>query len=69
MLARTVSNWTASLGEDALSLLGLYAAFKYPLLFLALLALFVVLAIWPAGIWRGVKRLIADLRRLLGMAA
>jgi hypothetical protein len=63
------SNWTASLGEDALSLLGLYAAFKYPLFFLALLALFVVLAIWLLPrIWRGVTRLIADLRRLLGMA-
>jgi len=64
-----LSNWTASLGEDALSLLGLYAAFKYPLLFLALLALFVVLAIWLLPrIWRGVKRLFAKLRRL-GVAA
>jgi hypothetical protein len=65
-----LSNWTASLGEDALSLLGLYAAFKYPLLFLALLALSFVLAIWLLPrIWRGMKRLIANLRRLLGTTA
>ena len=65
-----VSNWTASLGEDVVSVLGLYAALKYPVLFLILLALFVVLAIWLLPrIWRGVKRLFATLRRLLGAAA
>jgi hypothetical protein len=64
------SNWTASLGEDVLSMLGLYAAFQHPLLFLVLLALFLGLAVWLAPrIWRGVKRVAAALRRLLGSAA
>lgn len=65
-----LSNWTASFTEDAVSMLGLYAALNYPLLFLALLTLFVLLAIWLLPrIWRGVKRLIAHLRRLLKVTA
>jgi hypothetical protein len=65
-----LSNWAASLGEDAISVLGLYAALKYPLVFLVLLALFIGLAVWLLPrIWRGVKRLVANLRRLLGNAA
>ncbi|MBI3917097.1 MAG: DUF4126 domain-containing protein [Betaproteobacteria bacterium] len=65
-----VSNWLASLGEDAISVLGLYAALKYPLVFLILLALFIGLAVWLLPrIRRGVKRLVAALRRLLGDAA
>jgi hypothetical protein len=64
------SNWTASLGEDAVSVLGLYAALKYPLIFLGLLALFIIVAIWLLPrIWRGLKRVFATLRRLLGSAA
>ena len=65
-----LSNWTASFGEDVVSVLGLYAALKYPLIFLVLLALFAGLAIWLLPrIWRGVKRLFATLRRLFGTAA
>lgn len=65
-----VSNWAASLGEDAIAVLGLYVALKYPLVFLALLALFIGLAAWLLPkIWHGVKRLAAALRRLLGHAA
>jgi hypothetical protein len=64
-----VSNWTASFGEDAASLLGLYAALKYPLLFLALLALFAVVAIWLLRrIGAGLKRVLATLRRMRGTA-
>ena len=62
-----VSNWMASFSEDAMSLLGLYAALKYPLLFLGLLALFVLLAIWLLPkIRRGLQRVLGTLRRLLG---
>ena len=65
-----LSNWTASLGEDAVSVLGLYAALKYPLIFLGLLALFVAVAIWLLPrIWRGLKYVFATLRQLLGLAA
>ena len=40
------SNWGASLGEDALVMTALWAALKYPLVLLALLALFLVIALW-----------------------
>lgn len=61
------SNWVASLGEDFLSLLGLLAALKYPLLFLFLLALFIVFAIYLLPkLWSGLKRALATIRRRLG---
>jgi hypothetical protein len=40
------SNWGASLGEDALVMTALWAALKYPLVLLALLALFLLVALW-----------------------
>ena len=65
-----LSNWTASFSEDAVSMLGLYAALKYPLLFLFLLALFVLLAIWLVPrIWNGLKSFFAAIGRLLGRSA
>ena len=41
-----VSNWTASFTEDAVVLGGLWLAIQYPLVFLLLLLLFVLLTIW-----------------------
>jgi hypothetical protein len=65
-----VSNWAASFGEDAISVLGLYAALKYPALFLLFLALLIGLAVWLLPrLWRGIRRLAAAVRRLLGHAA
>lgn len=59
------SNLIASLGEDLLSVLGLFAALKYPLIFLVLLALFLAFAVWLLPrIWRGVKRVFTTIRRL-----
>jgi hypothetical protein len=59
------SNWIASLGEDFLSLLGLIAALKYPLLFLVLLAVFFAAALWLLPrLWRGVRRVFDTIRRL-----
>lgn len=56
------SNWAASLMEDAMVIAGIWFAFLYPLLFLAALAVFAVLAIWLLPrVWRGV---VAMLRRL-----
>jgi hypothetical protein len=50
------SNWTASLGEEALLLGGLWAAFVHPLAFLAGLALFLAAALWLLPkIWRGLR--------------
>jgi len=50
------SNWTASFGEEALLLGGLWAAFAHPLAFLAGLALFLLAALWLLPkIWRGLR--------------
>ncbi len=57
------SNWAASLTEDVLTLGALWTAFKYPLLFLSLLAAFLVLALWLLPrIWRALRRMAAILR-------
>ena len=58
-----VSNWSLSLGEDALVGGGLFLAFTQPWLFLALLLLLIVLAAWLlpkllralAGFWRRLR--------------
>lgn len=64
------SNWIASLGEDLLSVLGLFVALKYPLVFLVLLALFLAFVVWLLPrIWRGVKRMFSALRHLPGRSA
>lgn len=59
------SNWTASLGEDLLVISGLWSALAHPWVFLAGLAVFVVLALWLLPrIWRGLKAVAARLRML-----
>lgn len=40
------SNWAASMGEEMLLLGGLWTMIKYPLVFLAALALFILLSLW-----------------------
>lgn len=50
------SNWTASFGEEALLLGGLWTAVMYPLVFLAGLGVFLLLALWlMPKIWRGLR--------------
>ena len=39
-----ISNWAASLAEDVVAPVGLAIAFKFPLMFLALLAVFLIAA-------------------------
>ena len=59
------SNWAASLGEDVSALAILWFALKYPLILLAALAIFIVVAIWLLPkLWRGIKRLLEAIRRL-----
>jgi hypothetical protein len=54
------SNWTASFSEDAASLGALWLALQYPLLFLGLLVLFVLVALWLLPkLWRGLRRVAA----------
>ncbi len=58
------SNWTASFGEDAMVLGGLWAAFFHPVVFLIGLLLFVLFALWLLPkIWRGVKRIFSTMGR------
>ncbi|MEK6592688.1 MAG: DUF4126 domain-containing protein [Pseudomonadota bacterium] len=58
------SNWAASISEDTLALAGLWVAFQYPLLFLTLLALFILFALWLLPkLWRGMKRVFGALRQ------
>lgn len=65
-----VSNWIASLSEDAAVILGLITALLYPLLFLVLLAVFLIVAAWLIPkIWRGLRRVFSALRRLPGPSA
>lgn len=54
------SNWAASFTEDAVSLAALWMALLHPLLFLGMLALFVLIALWLLPkLWRGLRRVIA----------
>lgn len=61
------SNWAASFSEDTLALAGLWAALQYPLVFLTLLALFILCALWLLPkLWRGMRSIFTGLRRLPG---
>lgn len=65
-----VSNWTASASEDALSIGAVWTAIFYPLVALAFLIVFCILAIWLLPkIWRGLKRLLSSIRQSLGNPA
>lgn len=61
------TNWAASVAEDVAVFGGLLAAIYYPAVFLFLLALFVLFAIWVMPkIWRGIKAVFARIRSLFG---
>ena len=61
-----VTNWTASLAEDALVIGGLWTALHHPSLFLVGLVVFVALAIWLLPkLWRGIKRVFGAIARSL----
>ena len=62
-----VTNWFTSVGEDVVVILGLWTALENPVLFLVLLAVFIVLMIWLLPkIWRGIRRVFAWLGSRLG---
>ncbi|MCH8263381.1 MAG: DUF4126 domain-containing protein, partial [Proteobacteria bacterium] len=53
-----VTNWTASIGEDLLVIVGLWTALNHPVVFLVLLVMFIGLMIWLLPrIWRGIQRI------------
>lgn len=61
-----VSNWTASVAEDALVVGGLWAALYHPAVFLVLLVAVIAATIWfLPKLWRAVKQLFASLRSWL----
>jgi len=62
-----VTNWTASILEDVAVIGGLWTALHYPVAFIVLLILFILLAIWLLPkIWRAVKRLFQRIGRFFG---
>lgn len=62
-----VTNWTASLSEDLLVLGGLWTALNYPLFFLILFAVFIILVIWllPKS-WTLIKVFVKRIGKLFG---
>jgi len=59
-----VTNWTASIAEDIAVIAGLWTALNYPLLFLLLLILFVLLMFWLLPrLWQGIKSVFSVLVR------
>lgn len=63
-----VSNWSASLTGDALVFSGLWAALKYPEVFLVLFVVFILVSIWLLPrLWRFIKIVFAKVGRILGL--
>lgn len=61
-----VTNWTASISEDIIVIGGLWTALNHPLIFLGLLAVFILTMIWLLPkLWRGIKRVAAAIRDFL----
>ena len=61
------SNWVTSVAEDIIVIGGLWTALNYPILFLVLLAVFILMMIWLLPkIWRGIKLVARKLGALFG---
>ena len=64
------SNWTASIMEDVSVVAGLWTALHYPLLFLVLLVLFILMLVWLLPrLWRGIKSVARKIRSKFGATA
>lgn len=64
------SNWVASIGEDVAVVAGVWAALVHPWMFLACLAVFIVLLIWLLPkLWRGIKAVFAKISSLFRRSA
>lgn len=65
-----VTNWAASLTEDALVIGGIWSALYHPWVFFAILIAFILFAAWALPrIWRGLKRISALVRRFFRRTA
>jgi hypothetical protein len=61
------SNWFASLGEDVAVVAGLWTALYHPLVFIVLLAIFILLLVWLLPkLWSSIKKVFSFIGRLLG---
>ena len=64
------SNWGLSFSEDGVLLLGMWLALQHPVVFVVLLALFVLLLVWLIPkLWRGLVALKRGFQRLFGRGA
>ncbi|ACL02455.1 conserved hypothetical protein [Desulfatibacillum aliphaticivorans] len=60
------TNWAASIGEDMAVVAGLWAALHYPLVFICLLIIFLLMLVWLLPkLWRGIKKVFGFLKRLV----
>ena len=63
-----VTNWTASITEDIAVLTGLWAALNHPIIFIVLLVLFILFAVWLLPkVWRLLGKIFGFVGRMLGM--
>ena len=63
-----VTNWTASITEDALVIGGLWAALNHPVLFVIGLIVFILIMIWLLPrLWRLLKRVFRKIGSWLGL--
>jgi len=63
------SNWAVSLLEDVAVIAGLWTALHHPWVFVALLAVFILLLIWLLPkLWRGIKMIFRTISRIFGVA-
>ena len=61
------SNWTASVSEDVAVFGGLWLALSHPAVFIGVLVVFILLAIWLLPkLWRAIRNLFAKIARLFG---
>ena len=65
-----VTNWTASITEDVAVFGGIWLMFNHPWMFLCLLVVFVLVAIWLLPrIWRALKVMFRKIRSFFGGSA
>ncbi len=63
-----VTNWSASILEDLMVLGGLWTALNHPWVFILLLSLFLLLAVWLLPrLWRFIKRVLSRVGQFLGL--
>ncbi|MBI9092356.1 MAG: DUF4126 domain-containing protein [Desulfobacterium sp.] len=59
------TNWTASFVEDIAVIAGIWTALHHPWVFLACLALFILVMVWLLPkLWKGIKRILALIKQL-----